>query len=119
MAFTSFRDTLERMRNDLASGNWRVKSYDIDGMQREFFSPAEFMQMLDYVERKAADEACNQALNATAAQMLLAFNLLDLRDFGPILENVVTKGLPEIQREILFLHIREKKKKRPEPEDLR
>ena len=40
MAFTSFRDTLERMRNDLASGNWRVKSYDIDGMQREFFSPA-------------------------------------------------------------------------------
>ena len=39
--------------------------------------------------------------------------------FGPILENVVTKGLPEIQREILFLHIREKKKKRPEPEDLR
>ena len=26
-------------------------------MQREFFSPAEFMQMLDYVERKAADEA--------------------------------------------------------------
>ena len=57
MAFASFRDTLERMRNDLASGNWRVKSYDIDGMQREFFSPAEFMQMLDYVERKAADEA--------------------------------------------------------------
>lgn len=57
MAFTSFRDTLERMRNDLASGNWRVKSYDIDGMQREIFSPAEFMQMLDYVERKAADEA--------------------------------------------------------------
>ena len=50
MAFTSFRDTLERMRNDLASGNWRVKSYDNDGMQREFFSPAEFMQMLDYVE---------------------------------------------------------------------
>ena len=57
MAFTSFRDTLERMRNDLASGNWRVKSYDIDGKQREYFSPAEFMQMLDDVERKAADEA--------------------------------------------------------------
>ena len=55
MAFTSFRDTLERMRNDLASGNWRVKSYDIDGMQRDFFSPAEFLQMLYDVERKAAD----------------------------------------------------------------
>lgn len=70
-------------------------------------------------ERKAADQACNQTLNATAAQMLLAFNLLDLRNFGPILENVVTKGLPEIQREILFLHIREKRRGRPEPEDLR
>lgn len=70
-------------------------------------------------ERRAADEACNQALNATAAQMLLAFNLLDLRGFGPILENVVTKGLPEMQREILFLHVREKKKRRPEPDDLR
>ena len=70
-------------------------------------------------ERKAADQACNQALNATAAQMLLAFNLVELRNFGPILENVVTKGLPEIQREILFLHIREKRRGRPEPEDLR
>ena len=50
---------MERMRNDLASGSWRVKSYDIDGMQREFFSPADFMQMLDYVERKAADEAAH------------------------------------------------------------
>ena len=70
-------------------------------------------------ERKAADQACNQTLNATAAQMLLAFNLMELRNFGPILENVVTKGLPEIQREILFLHIREKRRGRPEPEDLR
>ncbi len=69
-------------------------------------------------ERKAADGAMNQALNATAAQMLLAFQLIDLGDFGPILENVVEKGLPEIQREILFLHVREKRKGRPEPEDL-
>ena len=69
-------------------------------------------------ERKAADEAMNQALNATAAQMLLAFQLIDTQNFGPILENVVEKGLPEIQREILFLHIRERKKRRPEPEDL-
>ena len=59
MAFTSFRDTLERMRNDLASGSWRVKSYDIDGMQREFFSPADFMQMIDEVEREAAGEAAH------------------------------------------------------------
>ena len=77
------------------------------------------LRLLSRKARKAADEAMNQALNATAAQMLLAFQLVDLRNFGPILENVVEKGLPELQREILFLHIREKKKKRPEPEDLR
>lgn len=61
-------------------------------------------------ERKKADQACNQALNATAAQMVLAFNLISLVNFGPILENVVHQGLPEIQREILFLHIRDRKR---------
>lgn len=67
-------------------------------------------------ERKKADQTCNQALNATAAQMVLAFNLISLVNFGPILENVVHQGLPEIQREILFLHIRDRKKRRePEP----
>ncbi len=43
-------------------------------------------------ERKKADQACNQALNATAAQMVLAFNLISLVNFGPILENVVHQG---------------------------
>ena len=75
-------------------------------------------QELTPEERNEADLAMNQALNATAAQMLLAFQLIDLENFGPVLENVVEKGLPEIQREILFLHIREKRKGRPEPEDL-
>lgn len=59
-------------------------------------------------ERKRADEFCNAALNRTAAQMALPLNLLDLGPFTPILENVVHKGLPELQREILFLHIKEK-----------
>ena len=63
-------------------------------------------------ERKAADEAMNRTLNATAAQMLLAFQLIDLRNFGPILENVVEKGLPQVQREILFLHVRDPKVRR-------
>lgn len=66
---------------------------------------------LDGAERKAAEEACNEALNATAAQLMLALNLLDLGKFGPIIENVAAKGLPEVQREILFLHVREKPKR--------
>ncbi len=44
------------MRDDLAAGNWRMKSYDMDGMRREFVSPQEFLQMLDYAERRAAEE---------------------------------------------------------------
>lgn len=63
-------------------------------------------------EHKTADEACNAALNATAAQMVLALNLIELENFGPIIENVVKKGVPEIQREILFLHVKEKRGRR-------
>lgn len=63
-------------------------------------------------EQRTADEACNEALNATAAQMLPALNLIPLENFAPLVENVVQKGLPEIQREILFLHVTRKKRKK-------
>lgn len=65
--------------------------------------------------RQAAEEAMNQALNATVAMLLPPLNLLELTAFGPIIENVARQGLPEIQREILFLHARERKSLRPEP----
>ena len=66
--------------------------------------------------RRKADEACNAILNATVAQLLPPFRLLELHNFGPILENVVECGLPELQREILFLHVKQKRPKR-EPRD--
>lgn len=71
-------------------------------------------------EKKRAEEACNEALNATMAQMLLPLNLLSLENFGPIVENVARKGLPEMQREILFLHANRPKKRkiRGKPRDL-
>ena len=58
-------------------------------------------------QREQADLFCNQALNATMAQMLPPFHLVELAQFGPILENVIEKGLPQVQREILFLHVRQ------------
>ncbi len=67
---------------------------------------------LSLEERKKADEACNAALNATIARMLPPLNLIDLTTFGPVIENVIQKGLPEMQREILFLHVREKRRRR-------
>ncbi len=61
-------------------------------------------------ERRLADETCNEALNATLSQMIPAMNLIEMANFGPIIENVVKQGLPEMQREILFLHVKEKRK---------
>ncbi len=61
--------------------------------------------------RKKAEDMCNTALNATVARLLPPLNLIDMKNFGPIIENVAQKGLPEIQREILFLHIRERKRR--------
>lgn len=59
--------------------------------------------------KRKAEETCNGVLNSTAARILPAFHLLEWNHFGPILENIVEKGLPEMQREILFLHTKEKK----------
>lgn len=56
MAFSTWSDLRKKMLDDLASGNWRTKSYDFDGMRKEFFSPEEFLRMLDVVERRAAEE---------------------------------------------------------------
>ena len=65
--------------------------------------------------RQAAEQAVNEILNATVARMIPPLNLIDTEVFGPILENVVRQGLPEVQREILFLHVREKRQLRQEP----
>lgn len=65
--------------------------------------------MLKEEQKKQVEETCNQTLNMTAARITAAFHLLEWNRFGPIIENVITKGLPEMQREILFLHAKEKK----------
>lgn len=52
-----YQDLLKQLQEDFKSGDWRVKSYNQDGMQREFVSPDEFLKMLQTVERKAAEES--------------------------------------------------------------
>ena len=61
-------------------------------------------------ERKRADEECNAVLNGSLARLLPAVNLLPSGKFTRILENIFEKGLPEMQREILFLHIKKEKR---------
>ena len=65
-SFTSWSELARNMRNDLASGSWRTKSYDFDGMRREFFAPEEFLKMMAYVESRATDEAEGYTLRTNA-----------------------------------------------------
>ena len=64
-------------------------------------------------EKKNAEEFCNNALNFTLSMLLPPLHLIELENFGPIIENVAEKGLPEIQREILFLHVKQKSRFHP------
>lgn len=55
--------------------------------------------------QQALDEArnyANQVLNGTAAQIGAAANLLEFNRLGAIVRNVVTMGLPRMQKERLF-----------------
>lgn len=65
---------------------------------------------------QAAEKYCNEVLNATVAQMISAMQLLDMENFAPIVENVVRCGLPQMQNEILFMHVKKKRRNR-EPKD--
>lgn len=60
-------------------------------------------------ELKKAKAYCNEVLNMTLSQAVGAFQLLEFQQFGNILSNVIFLGLPEMQRELLFLKEKEKK----------
>lgn len=63
-------------------------------------------------QRKAADLECNAVLNASLARLVPAVNLLPMGQFSGIINNILSQGLPEIQREILFLHVKDKKRRK-------
>ena len=62
-------------------------------------------------KRNSVDIECNSILNATIARLLPALNFLFDGQFSGIIANILQKGLPEMQREILFLHVKEKSRK--------
>ncbi len=62
--------------------------------------------------QKEIDEGCNQMLNNNVARIIAATNLLNLNRYGGIVGNITEMGLPQVQKEILFLHIREKERKK-------
>lgn len=62
-------------------------------------------------EQARVDRECNEILNVNVSMLVSAENLMDFKNYGSIIDNVIHKGLPGVQREILFLHIRDKKLK--------
>lgn len=63
-------------------------------------------------QRKTPEETylfCNETLNMTAAQLIMAYELLELGSYKEILDNVVYHGLSFQQRECLFEKKSEKK----------
>lgn len=102
-------DAADDLQKDLKEGAFNPFINRLELEKGKEFSPE---------GRKKAEEACNAVLNATIARMLPALNLISMENFSPVVENVAQKGLPEIQREILFLHVREKRRKRGDPAKL-
>lgn len=93
-------DAADDLRKDLASGEFNpfIGALGLDGIPS-----------LEGEQRRQAEEACNGVLNMTVSRIIAPLTLLEWKRFGPIIENVIYKGLPEMQREILFLHAKEKK----------
>ena len=60
-------------------------------------------------DKKEIATQCNEVLNFSLSRAVSAMALLTFRSMGPIVENVVAKGFPEMQKEILFTdHKRER-----------
>ena len=58
-----------------------------------------------YEELSSMEETmkyCNEALNLTASQLVLSYELLTPGSFREILDNIVYKGLPLQQKKLLF-----------------
>lgn len=91
-------------------GRWVYLMDAADDMEKDIktgsFNP--FLMQYRLGEGSTKEELCkaretiNQTLNMTLARLTAAFNLLEFQHFGPILGNVIKKGLPAMQRQILF-----------------
>jgi len=102
-------DAADDLRDDLETGSFNpfihklsLQNYLPDKGQKRS------KQLLSGENRKNVELACNEVLNTNIAMILPALNLLELQNFDAIIENIIKKGLPEMQREILFLHVKEK-----------
>lgn len=111
-------DAADDLKDDLADGSFNpfVKMLGLEEYHNTEHLKGEkkaaLVKEFTDEDRDFAHEKANEVLNATMSMMLPAVNLMELEGFGSIIENIVTKGLPEMQREMLFLHVKDKSKKK-------
>jgi hypothetical protein len=82
-----------------------------DDLQKGDFNPLIVIHQLSKdtpdEQLQAVRAECNATLNMCLSQAIAALNLIEFHHFASIIQNVVMKGLPEMQRTLLF----EKKEK--------
>lgn len=91
-------------------GRWVYLMDAADDLRKDLheraFNP--FVRDLNLTEHSSpeqlqqAAQQCNQVLNMTVSQAIAAFRLLELKQFSPILNNIVCLGLPQMQKEFML-----------------
>lgn len=54
------------------------------------------------LEGEALSDYCNGVLNQTLSQIILSYQLLSLRHFDTVISNIITQGLPAMQKLVLY-----------------
>ena len=68
MAFTTWAALKSDMEDDMASGNWRVKSYELREQSKTFRNWGEYIDFYRFVCHKAQEEVGNVATRVHAKQ---------------------------------------------------
>ncbi|MEE0265267.1 MAG: DUF5685 family protein, partial [Acutalibacteraceae bacterium] len=75
--------------------------YDKD-IKKKNFNPFVYALKDKQLTQEQRSEYINSVLNVTASRIVAAFNLMQVKSFTAIAENLVTMGLGEMQKKIIF-----------------
>lgn len=102
-------DAADDLKSDLKSNSFNPLISKLS--LQDYIGKEPSKQFIGEVQQRT-ELFCNELLNANLSMIIPAVNLIEFQQFEPIIQNIVQKGLPQVQKEILFLHVREKKKDR-------
>ena len=94
-----------------------------DDLKNKSFNPLikkfslENSETIPEEKRSFIENECNAALNGNISMMLPALNLLNNGRYSGIINNIISLGLPEMQREIIFLHVTKKQRKKEDKKE--